>query len=61
MNDKKPLDIAKQLRADGYIDAAECIEMLYRLVIESSVDNMQLREQMTPSDVSGFALQTRLN
>ena len=43
MPDIQPLDLARQLRQDGYYDAAECLERLYQLVIDVCVDNLQLR------------------
>lgn len=46
---KKPLELAAQIRRDGYHDAADCIERLYQLVIETSIDNLQMREQLMPA------------
>lgn len=46
--DLKPLAIAASLRASGNDEAAECIETLYRIALDASIDNMQLRETLNP-------------
>jgi hypothetical protein len=60
MDDLKPLELAAAIRRDGYHDAADCIERLYEVALEASIENMRLREQMgiTPTDDSGSALYT---
>lgn len=45
MRDTKPADHIAQLRRDGYIDAADCMQRLYDAALNTAVDNLHLRGQ----------------